>query len=313
MSAHSGLVRPPSLQMRRHLALEVINLVPLRPRGPNFGSFGYDVVETLGRGSSCTVRRALRRSDGRPVALKTTHTGREEMLSIAHGEYEILGRIVHPNILQAIDFFLEDGQATLVMELIDGDSLDKVVRAAPTQRLLEATSRSLALQLLGAFAYLHGLCILHRDVKPENGIVSPGLQRITLVDFNSACDASADELFSPTTLLYAAPEVVRGDRYTLAADVWGVAVCVFWMLSGHLPQGRDTGLVLVKDLVEVTSRLVQLKGKRWEGTSKDCQGFLLRCLALDGAARPTAAHALLDAWLARAPEEGDGGAAGVAR
>lgn len=305
LSCEVVVTRGTSLRERRRLSLDVAPLAAaqIAPLVANWGDGDgrYELLETLGRGSTSSVRRAVRRSDGLVVALKTTHTGLDDMVPVARREFELLKRVSHPNIVRVLDFVAGDGQASMVMDFLACRGLDKVVPAAPGRRLEEARARLLGMQLLGAVEYLHGQGIHHRDLKPENAMISHDLKTLTLVDFNSACEsAAASEDFPPSTLLYAAPEVVLRGACTYAGDVWAVALSIFWMLSGRLPQGREReGFSMIEFEVVATGE-VGFAGKRWATISRAAKLFLERCLALDAASRPTAQNAMLDAWLSDA-------------
>jgi len=262
----------------------------------------YDVLQALSQGSVAVVYRANRRADGRQVALKVVRTVDEEMVDMARREFEVLRRIDHPHIIRAIEFITMVDRVLLVLDFFDGMELASAVPLARGRRLSEASAHLLFVQLLQAVAYLHRQKFVHRDVKPENVLVSSDLTYAKLVDFNTARSVEDGGALTMTgTMLYLAPEVLQGDSPSQEADVWASGLCLHFMVAGSLPQGRDKLAKAAMAELRTCSLLPpSFRGALWSGVSDTCKAVLARALAVDPRIRPTAADLLETEWL-RAP------------
>lgn len=253
----------------------------------------FNVLEVLGQGSCAVVRRARHVKDGQEVALKTVRTDDEEIVEITRREYEMLRSIDHPHIVRAFDFFTTMDCAVVVMELYEGEPLDRAVRLSPTRCFAEARARAFFEQLVYALAYLHRRGILHRDVKGQNVLVSTAAKPdLRLVDFNVACSLSDGSLTPTGTPDYLAPEILAGQSASEASDVWAAGLCLLLMLAGSLPRRFDN-FVSAGDfeaaIVRRCSRSVEI--------SKPCLAVLRGCLHSDRGLRLAAEALLSEQWL----------------
>jgi len=258
----------------------------------------YEVHEVISQGSTSVVHRARDRNTGRIVAMKVLRTVDIEVSNIARSEYEILRKVKHPNILEVLDFFTTPNSVTLVTEFVDGLSLAQAVGVALGGRVEETVSRHLYAGLLRALCHLHRQNVVHRDVKPENVLVCHELKDIRLCDFNTAKSIEDGCALTMTgTLLYAAPEVLLGTSPGLPADIWGMGLCLYYMVSGKIPQRRQKLSPVPWLMASVARRPIGLSGGRWKSITQQCRSTLHTCLALHEAARPTADVLLKDEWL----------------
>lgn len=243
------------------------------------------------------VYHAIHLDSGREVALKTPRTQDPGTADAAKREYELLKRLeLHPNIIEVLDFHNLQGEATLVLEYFDGSALQAVVQEK--KRLPEPTVRGLSILLFEAVAHLHANKVLHRDIKPQNVLVSHCLRNLRLIDFNAAACLDDGAPLTPTgTELYKAPELLLGEAPCEQSDVWASGLCVFFMLSGSLPQGRDTLDPCCSIRDEVALRPASFKGRCWQHISDECTSMLQRCLAIDRQERTVMADLLDDAWI----------------
>jgi calcium/calmodulin-dependent protein kinase I len=128
----------------------------------------YDIKEQLGKGSFATVKRAVRKSDGKQFAVKIIKKNKlnAEELLVVHDEVEIMHRINHVNCVQLYEMFETNKKLYMVMELLTGGELfDRIVMKGSYSEL-EASQ--LIRDVLSAIHYIHGIGIVHRDLKPEN-------------------------------------------------------------------------------------------------------------------------------------------------
>jgi serine/threonine protein kinase len=214
--------------------------VPLDELAPGRGIGGYRIVDRLGGGGMGTVYRVEHTALGRTYALKVL---KREMFdsddtSIARFllEARAAARVRHPNIVYVFDFgYLADGRPYLVMELLDGESLEtQLARGAPTARKTLGYARQLASAL--AAAHAHG--VVHGDVSPANVFTCRG-GAVKLVDFGLAQldDPTAPAFDGPViaTPYYVAPERVRGGSATPATDQYSFGIVLYELLTGMPP------------------------------------------------------------------------------
>jgi serine/threonine protein kinase len=241
------------------------------------------------------VHRAANLESGCQFALKIPHTRDACATAAAEREYDMLKHLEpHPNIIKAFDFHNLKGEATLVLEFFDGMSLQSAVNE---KRMQEATARTLCTFLFDAVAHLHANGILHRDIKPPNILVSRSRQDLRLIDFNVAARLDNGAPLSPTgTEMYKAPELLLGDTACERSDVWSSGLCVFFMLSGSLPQDRDD-IKLCGPTNVVASEPARFDAKCWQGISEECKDMLRRSLDTNLEERPNMAELLGDAWI----------------
>jgi serine/threonine protein kinase len=201
----------------------------------------YRIQGLLGTGAMGEVYRAHDPSIDRLVAIKVlrpeliTGSGAEQLLERFRREARAAGRRFHPNIVAIWDFGEEDGIPFLVMELIEGKSLDEILKASG----LLAADRSIRImtQVLSALGFAHESGVIHRDIKPSNIMVLQQDQ-IKVADFGIArIDASdftivGDLLGTPA---YMAPEQLTGGPVDHRTDLFAAGVILFEMLTGVKP------------------------------------------------------------------------------
>ena len=256
----------------------------------------YFVHESLGQGSMGTVYRGTRKSDQREVALKAMQALDEEMTSLLKQEFTILRKLSHPHVIEALDFFVADDQAVLVLELFEGLSLTAAARSTHSG-LPESAAQRLFKQLMLAIDYLHHRQIIHRDIKGENVLVSQNLMDLRLIDFNSArCLLEGGSLTNAGTQEYASPEVCRGEPHSASSDVWCAGLCLYLSVAGHLPRRGHQYKTFEAFRQAVATEPVALKG-RVEKCSEACKELLLQCLQLEVSQRPSAEAILQNDWL----------------
>jgi serine/threonine-protein kinase len=224
----------------------------------------YRVERLLAEGGMGRVYRAVQIALERPVALKCIHphlVGAEEMVSRFLEEARLACRLSHPNIVQIYDFGQapadEGGELYLAMELLEGVSLDAELErlgALPQGRAIDVLR-----QVLSALGEAHDHGIVHRDVKPDNVILSPsrsGGERVKLIDFGIARASGAARRTQAGLLVgtphYIAPELVRGEAGGPLADLYAAGAMFFRMLTGAVPfDGPTVGATLMSHLATV--------------------------------------------------------------
>eukprot|EP00929_Paragymnodinium_shiwhaense_P005298 TRINITY_DN10703_c0_g1_i8.p1 TRINITY_DN10703_c0_g1~~TRINITY_DN10703_c0_g1_i8.p1 ORF type:complete len:513 (+),score=75.27 TRINITY_DN10703_c0_g1_i8:145-1539(+) len=250
----------------------------------------YDVFEVLGQGCHGVVKRARRRSDGKAVALKIVRTVEGEIVRACREEYNKLRSNDHPCIIKALEFVALTDCAVMVMEFFNGSSLEEAVLTADRFRLPEVTARHVMRSLLDVLVTLHGKGMIHRDIKPQNILVSKDCHSIKVVDFNTVHEASEG------TLDYLSPEAIRCAAFSAKGDVWAAALCLHFMLCGRLPVKRSAFRTVAAFREHIANTQVGLSRVVSKRNTMACQMCLLACLALEEAARPNALEAMKSPW-----------------
>ncbi len=199
----------------------------------------YLLDEEIGAGGSCEVWRATDCVLTRPVAVKLLHSAyarQPEALARFKAEARHAGALSHDNIARVYDYGEpEHGQSYLVMELIEGPSLDTVLAGGP---LDAARTMDIVAQVAAGLQAAHSTGLIHRDIKPSNiMLASDGTVRIT--DFGIAHSVSSVPLTATGTVLgspgYIAPERAAGARGGPASDLYALGIVAYECLTGTRP------------------------------------------------------------------------------
>lgn len=201
----------------------------------------YLIREKLGSGGMGSVYRAFQESLRRYVALKVlSPEATEADIKRFLSEARSVAQLSHPNIISVYDVDVQDGWNYFSMELIEGQSLDEIVRCAP---MMEKKAAQLIATVSDAVHYAHGEGIIHRDIKPSN-IMLKGQEPI-LTDFGLAkLVVSGDEITHSDKLVgtpaFMAPEQFEGNSSGVAADIYALGATLYQLLTGRLPFAAST-------------------------------------------------------------------------
>lgn len=203
----------------------------------------YRVQALIGRGGMGLVYAASHELTGRRVALKLVLPEIEDSPVLVErflGEARIAAAVHHPNIVDVLDMGLHEEAPYLVMELLEGTSLEQVLDDQGA--LAPARAVGWLLPIMGALATLHDAGIVHRDIKPSNIFLCAQPRQRTcpkLLDFGLARVVSDLRLTrSGTTIgtpLYMAPEHAAGLDVGPQADIWSLGVVLYECLAGESP------------------------------------------------------------------------------
>ena len=249
----------------------------------------YILVCPVGQGATGTVWRGIDRSTGEQVAVKLLHEGllrQPKLVTRFVQERTILMMVRHQHIVGVRDLFSVGESIGLVMDFVAGGSLRDRLRAAGTLPAAEA-SRLLA-QVAAALAETHALGVVHRDVKPDNILLSGAgdSAEVRLTDFGIARVLDAAGLTTPHAVIgtphYMAPETITGGDASPAADVYALGVTLYELVCGHTPYVGEPFAVLHGHLEDPPPRPAGIPDEVWQ--------VIEDCLDKDPDRRPPAAE-----------------------
>ena len=193
----------------------------------------YQILDRLGAGGFGTVYLAMDRLLNRKVALKVPHhQGDEQGLLL---EPRIMAALKHTNIVELITVEKKDDTFFMVLEYVDGESLDKLIRRERT--LAPSRALEIAIDVTSAIGFAHSHQVIHRDLRPANILLTrDGVAKVT--DFGTSRFLELQkESFARTRIgspPYMAPEHFRG-RAVFQSDLWSVGISLYEMLTGTVP------------------------------------------------------------------------------
>lgn len=252
----------------------------------------YQLEQELGRGGMATVFLARDLRLARRVAVKVMHPGEDgRRAERFRREAELVASLKHPNVLEVHDFGEDAVRGPfLVCEWVQGENLRELAqRLAPVPPEVAAV---LGWELARALEAAHARGVVHRDVKPENVLVTRG-GPLKLADFGIAALADQERLTSTGSvtgsLAYMAPERIDTGAYSPASDVYSVGVILFELCTGTTPHaGRGAAHLAVS----VMTRDAPPLSEAAPGTPEPLVALVGRCLARDTRDRPADGGAL---------------------
>jgi len=261
----------------------------------------YEITRRIARGGMASVYEAHDQRLDRTVAVKVMHPGLGDEEAFAARfvrEARAAAKLSHPNVVSVFDQGDDDGVVFLAMELVSGHTLrDTITRESPMKPV-----RALGLlePVLGALAAAHRAGLVHRDVKPENVLIStasssPGAGQVKVADFGLARAVTAETNHTSSgvligTVSYIAPELVIEGKADARADVYSVGVMLYELLTGEKPHAGETPIQVaykhVHDDVPAPSAAVP-------GIPPYVDALVARATARDRDLRPSDAGVLL--------------------
>jgi serine/threonine-protein kinase len=200
------------------------------------------IERRIGSGGFGTVYEAWDGRLERPVAVKAIESAGARGSDRVLREAQAAARLNHPGIVTLYEMGEEDGNALLVTELVEGDTLAHLSRDG---ELSDREIGEIAADLCEALDHAHARAVVHRDIKPQNVLVTEeGEPRAKLMDFGVARLADGAALTAPGdivgTLAYMSPEQAEGRAVGPEADVYSLALTLYECWSGENPNRRAT-------------------------------------------------------------------------
>jgi serine/threonine-protein kinase len=219
----------------------------------------YRVTDKIGEGGMGAVFKATDLMLEREVAIKMLRqelASQPEVLERFRSEAVTLGRLNHPNIATLYSFFREGADFFMVMEFVDGKSLDQAIRqmgAMPCEQAIP-----LFCQALEGIDYAHSMLVIHRDIKPSN-IMLTGAGALKVMDFGiarlSERPPDAGQALTAVGVVvgtpqYMAPEQLMGGDVDGRSDLYSVGVVLYECLAGRPPFDAESPVCLAAQMVE---------------------------------------------------------------
>lgn len=206
----------------------------------------YEILEKIGTGGMSDVYKAKDHKLNRFVAvkvLKQEFSENANFVSKFQVEAQAAAGLMHPNIVNVYDVGEEGGIHYIVMELVEGITLKKYIEKKARLSVKEAIS--IAIQVSMGIAAAHGNHIIHRDIKPQNIIISKE-GKVKVTDFGIAKAATSNTITSNVmgSVHYTSPEQARGGYSDEKSDIYSLGITMFEMLTGRLPFNGDTTVAI---------------------------------------------------------------------
>lgn len=213
----------------------------------------YEIAGKIGAGGMADVYKAKDHKLNRFVAIKVLKQEfREDKTFIKkfQTEAQAAAGLAHPNIVNVFDVGEDSGTNYIVMELVEGITLKEYITKKGKLSVKEATS--IAIQVSMGLETAHNHNIVHRDVKPQNIIISTD-GKVKVTDFGIARAASSNTISSNVmgSVHYSSPEQVRGGYSDAKSDIYSLGVTIYEMVTGKVPfEGDTTVAIAIKHLQE---------------------------------------------------------------
>jgi len=213
----------------------------------------YEILEKIGTGGMSDVYKAKCHKLNRYVAvkvLKQEFSENTNFVSKFHVEAQAAAGLTHPNIVNVYDVGEEEGLNYIVMELVEGITLKNYIEKKARLSVKEAIS--IAIQVSMGIEAAHNNHIIHRDIKPQNIMISKE-GKVKIADFGIAKAATSNTITSNVmgSVHYTSPEQARGGFSDERSDIYSLGCTIFEMLTGRVPfDGETTVAIAIKHIQE---------------------------------------------------------------
>ena len=206
----------------------------------------YEVVSRIGSGGMADVYKAKDHKLNRFVAmkvLKPEFSADTNFIRKFQREAQAAAGLAHPNVVNVFDVGEDQGVNYIVMELVEGITLKEYISKKGKLTVKEATS--IAIQVSMGLEAAHNRNIVHRDIKPQNIIISTD-GKVKVTDFGIARVASSNTISTNAmgSVHYSSPEQVRGGYSDFKSDIYSLGITMYEMVTGRVPFDGDTTVAI---------------------------------------------------------------------
>jgi len=206
-----------------------------------FISDRYEIIDKVGSGGMADVYKARDQRLSRFVAikvLKPEYSSDKSFVNKFRGEAQSAAGLSHPNIVNVYDVGDDNGLYFIVMELVEGITLKRFIERKNKLEVKEAVG--IAIQIAQGMEAAHDNHIIHRDIKPQNIIISRD-GKVKVTDFGIAKATTSNTITSNAmgSVHYLSPEQARGGYSDEKSDIYSLGVTLYEMLSGKVPFAGD--------------------------------------------------------------------------
>ena len=238
----------------------------------------YEVLKRVGSGGMADVYMAKDHKLNRNVAvkvLKSEYVEDEKFLKKFETEAQAVARLSHQNIVNIYDVGMEDGINYIVMELAEGITLKEYIRKKGYLSPKETVE--ISTQIASAISHAHKNHIIHRDIKPQNILVSDtGIIKVT--DFGIAKATSSNTVTSTATAMgsvhYISPEQAKGRFCDEKSDIYSLGITMYEMVTGHVPFDHENGVTIA--LMHLQNEITPPSQIR-DGIPDSLEKIILKC------------------------------------
>ena len=237
----------------------------------------YEIIEQICTGGMADVYKAKCHKLNRYVAIKVMKSEFSQdktFVSKFWAEAQSAAGLVNPNVVNVYDVGVENGIYYIVMELVEGITLKKYIEKRGKLPYKEAVS--IAIQVANGMDAAHQHNIVHRDIKPQNIIISKE-GKVKVTDFGIAKVASSATINTSASMgsvHYISPEQARGGYSDERSDIYSLGITIFEMLTGTVPFDGDSAVAVavqhIQDSIPAPSQLV-------EGIPVSVDKIVLKC------------------------------------
>ncbi len=238
----------------------------------------YEVLKRVGSGGMADVYMAKDHKLNRNVAvkvLKSEYVEDEKFLKKFETEAQAVARLSHPNIVNVYDVGIEDGINYIVMELAEGMTLKEYIRRKGYLSPKETVE--ISLQIASAISHAHKNHIIHRDIKPQNILVSE-IGNVKVTDFGIAKATSSNTVTSTATAMgsvhYISPEQAKGRFSDEKSDIYSLGITMYEMVTGHVPFDHENGVTIA--LMHLQNEITPPSQIR-DGIPDSLEKIILKC------------------------------------